>query len=105
MTGSCEPRRRDRRLAHADVDLRGLPRRTEDREEVAVESDVARGLPGEDQEDAEAEQDRVRAGAAREHEVQVHERAADRGDADERTEDEAEADRRLAEGDQLAEEN
>src|SRR5207248_4455491 len=103
--GSRGLRRLQPRLTRGDRDTRCPPRCAEDREEVAVESDVPGGLPSEDQEEAEEEQDRVRARAAGEHEVEVHERAADRGDADERTEDQADANGGLAEGDQLAEED
>src|SRR6266700_7066930 len=80
----------------------GLPRCANERHEEPVKSDVAAGLPGEDEEEAEQEHDRVRAGAAGEHEVQVHERPAHGGDAGERTEDESETDRGLTERDHLA---
>src|SRR4029077_12344202 len=84
--------------------LRRLPRSAEEREQEAVESDVPGGLPGEDEHDREDEQDGVAAGAPSEHEVHVHERTCDGGDADERSEDEADSDGGLAERDDLAHE-
>src|ERR1700730_8758954 len=85
--------------------LRRLPGSAEDREQVAVESDVPGGLPGEDEHDGEDEQDRVAAGTPSEHEVHVHDPTRDRCAADECSEDEADSDGGLAEGDDLAHED
>src|SRR5438067_2593709 len=80
------------------------PWRAEDRQEVAVEADVTGCLPREDQEKAEEEEHRVGARGAGEQVVEVHERAADGGEAHEGAEDQAEPDCHLAERDELAEE-
>src|SRR5581483_6224632 len=95
---------RGRRLGHRPICSRHLPRCPEHRQQPAVEADVSRGLPSENEQEAHQEEHRVRAGAAGEHEVEVHERASHGGDAGEGAEDQAEADRRLPEGDDPAHE-
>jgi len=62
---------------------------------------IVKLLPSEDQQETKEQQDGVRARATREHEVQVHEGAADRGDPHERAKDQRDADLGLAEGDEF----
>jgi len=56
------------RIARSYRSLQCLPRRSEQREQMAIESDVSRGLPG-DQLETEQKHDRVGGRAARQHEV------------------------------------
>src|SRR5438034_2597572 len=100
---SCELRYE--RVVGLCFGLRCLPGGAEEREQEAVESEIPGGLPGEDEHDGQNEQDRVTAGAASEHEVHVHEGASDGGDAHERSDDQADADSGLAEGNDLAHED
>ena len=83
--------------------LRLLPGRPEHREQEAVEAEIAGVLPGEDQQDAREEQHRVGRDGARHQEAHVHEGAEEGRDANQRPDQQAEADRQLAEDDHLGE--
>src|SRR6266566_8136173 len=105
MKQSASGQLRHERVLGGSFGLRCLPGSAEKWKQEAVESDVAGGLPGEDERDREDEQDWVAAGAPSEHEVHVHERTREGSHADERSKDQSDTDGGLAEGHDLAHED
>src|SRR5215203_4018832 len=76
------------RLGRRDIraleDLATVPGGAQHREQVAIESPVACNFPGEDEEDAQSKEDRVRAGRASELEAEVHDRSEESGETNQR---------------------
>src|SRR6266536_3132343 len=79
------------------------PRGSEHRQQEVVEADVASVLPGQDEQEAKDDQDRVGAGGACEQEGEVHQQSARGRQADECAQDQSNTYCQLTEDDDVAE--